>query len=191
MKKLICTLLLSFPAYLFAQLPEHSSKLEKEQGFNILKVGAMLSKVKAVLQRDTLDRSKSLEPKAQTMGWTDRVYLVDLKKPGYAKFCGKNIERIEVWFMHAEEGDDFTITEVKIFFKAVSDKDTKDFFDKVVAAYGMPASYGLDLPEPGMITHTWYSSLVLMGGTSYYGDPVTEEVKTDRIKIEFGTAVGG
>jgi len=196
MKSISLLFVFLFSATVFAQSPNKSDKLTTDQGFNLLKIGALYSKVKSVLQKDTMDRKTSLEPKAQTIKYTDKIYLVDLKKTGYAQFCGKNIARIEVWFQkhYAETGDDgndFEISEVKIFFKVVSDKDSDAFIDKVLLTYGNPASGGEDFPEPGYSAYTWFSPLVLINMSNYYGDPFTEDPKRDYLKIEFSSAVGG
>ena len=190
---LFFVLLLSFS--LSAQSPIQSAKLEKEKGFNLLKVGALYSEIKSVLQKDTLNRKDSFEPKCQIVSYTDRIYLVNLKKPGYSQFNGKNIDRIEVWFQaHYDdkgEAKDYEITEVKIFFKKISEADTDAFFNRLIDIYGMPASGGVDFPEEGVDTYTWFSEMVLMNGTSFYGDPATEKMKKEYLKVSFESAVGG
>ncbi len=170
-------------------MPAHSGKLDKEQGFNALKIGALFSQVRSVLQKDTLNRKLSLEPNAQMVKYISRMYLADLKKPGYASFSGRKIDRIEVWFLPGE-GNELAVSEVKLFFKKISDDDTNTFFQSVTKLYGSPASLGLDQPSKGLDTFTWYSEKVLMNGTTYYGDPVTEEPKPGYFKIEFESAEG-
>lgn len=189
----IFTLLIS--ASSFAQGPPHSPKLEKENGFNQLKIGALFSNVKSVLQKDTLNRKTSFEPKAQTVSYTDRIYLVDLKKPGYSQFCGKNIARIEVWFYkhYDQEGEgtgDFEISEVKIFLKKISGPDTDNFFSKLMELYGN-SSISVDVPEKGDEILTWYSPMVMMYATSFYGDMASEQLKRDYFEIHFESALGG
>jgi hypothetical protein len=191
-KVLLSALLLT--ASSFAQGPDHSDKLEKEKGYGVLQIGALYSKIKTVLQKDSVNRKMSFEPGAQTISYTDRIYLVDLKKPGYSMFCGKKIDRIEVWFMHhvdpeGELTNDLEISEVKIFFKATTAGDMDAFTKKMMEIYDNPASFGAD--PSGEVIGTWYSSLVLMNFASFYGDPVSEKTKKEYLKVSFESAVGG
>ena len=178
--------LISFAA--FAQGPEHSPKLDKEKGFNALKIGAKLSVVKSILQKDTLPKNNSWEPNEGMEGITE-IYLVDLTKPGYKTFQGKEVARIEVYISPYFGEDEAPIVwQVKIFFKKISEKDCDDFFAKMFTAYGN-ASLVMDTPRTGDEIITWYSEDVLMNATSFYNG--MEDPKDTYFVVQFSSAKGG
>jgi hypothetical protein len=175
--------------------PVSSSKLEKEQGFNLLKIGAKLSSVRSVLLKDTIARSSSWGDSSEIYsGAIDGVYLVDLKKSGYASFLGKPIERIEVFISSAfsstfdEKNEDPIVWRVTLYFKKTSNKDASDFFLKMMEVYG--GSYPvLDMPREGDETMLWFSENVLLNALSYSGSEAAP--KDDYFKIEFSSSKGG
>jgi hypothetical protein len=155
----------------FAQEPQHSPKLDKEKGFNALKIRAPLTAVKSILQKDTIPKKDSWEPTegGESMDGISEIYLVDPTKPEYKTFMGKDVARIEV-YISPDFGENKTpiVWDVKIFFKKISTDDFKKFFDKLFTAYG-PASLVLDVPRKGDQIDTWYSEDVLMSATSFIG----------------------
>ena len=195
MKQLLVSIALLFGTVLHAQDIPTSEKLEKEKGFGLLQLGAVYSKVKTILQKDSIKKKDSFEPGAQTMKSTRFIYLANLKIKECATFCGRAVARVEVWFTehYNEEGEktnDYEISEVKVFFKAVSDKDTKEFFDKLFNLYGVPTSLIYDTPEKGDTIITWFCSTVLMNGTSFRGDMASEEIKRDYFCVKFEASYG-
>jgi hypothetical protein len=175
-----------------AQGPEHSPKLTKENGFNAFKIGAKYSLVKDFLLKDTLNRSLSFDAQDITSGFFTRMFLANLKKPGYSEFLGLKIDRIEVWFsmdMNSEdEHAEDVISDVNIYFKKVSDKNTGDFFAKLFEVYG-GAYPVLDFPEKDDELITWYSEDVMMDALSFYGGE--KKPKRDYFEIHFFSAKGG
>ncbi|HLP14229.1 MAG TPA: hypothetical protein VK177_20020 [Flavobacteriales bacterium] len=170
--------------------PVHSPKLDKENGFKKLVIGAKMNDIKSILQKTKLDPAQLRNAESFLPDYNTSAYLVDLKK-GYSTFLGFKVDRIEVLFgpdMMAEtENAPDAISRVTIYFKKEGENQKKLPL-KLFEAYG-GAYPVIDFPETGDDTILWAGENALMVFGNYYGSE--DAPKRDFLVVSFSSAKGG
>jgi hypothetical protein len=172
--------------------PQHSAKLDKENGFGKLVIGSPFPKVKSLLQPDKMDAALSLNAQDFDEEYHSAIYLVNLSNPKYAALAGFPIDRIEVWFgydmWNSSENAPDVIHNVILYFKKENKGDESACFAKLFELYG-GAYPVLDYPGPGDELITWMGEDVLMTAANYCGD--SSNPNRNYYMVSFWSAKGG